>query len=259
MEFKNLLIKIEAGLATVTINRPDVLNALDRTTLQELELIFSNFLLQHPIKAVIITGAGKAFVAGADIKAMVQMSAEEARQFSLLGQWVFSLIEQFPAPVIAAINGYALGGGCELALACDLRIAAENAKLGQPEVNLGILPGFGGTQRLTRLLGSSKAKELLFTGDMISATTALQMGLVNSVCSADVLMDRVNELAQKMIAKSSLGMVYCKRAILMGNDLPIQEALEMEANLFALAFATEDQKEGMRAFLEKRPPVFRGR
>ena len=259
MEFKNLLLQIDGHLAIVTINRPEALNALNRETLTELDVLFSKVLLESPIKAVLITGAGKAFVAGADIKEMAEMTPEEARRFALLGQSAFAQIERFHCPVIAVVNGYALGGGCELAMSCDIRLASEKARLGQPEVSLGVTPGFGGAQRLMRLVGAGKAKELLFTGNMVSADEALKIGLVNAVYPPEELMNKAKEMAQKIIGSGPVSVAYCKQAVNWGGDVALERALNMEADLFALSFATEDQKEGMKAFIEKRAANFKGK
>lgn len=259
MELKNILLEWEGAMATITMNRPDALNALNSATLRELDQVFSTVLLTQGAHVVILTGAGKAFVAGADIKEMAEMNAEEARQFSLLGQSVFRKIETFPYPVVVAVNGYALGGGCELALAADLRIASDKAKFGQPEVNLGVIPGFGGTQRLTQLVGMAKAKEMIFTGDMITAVEAMALGLVNAVYEPSALMPKAKEMAQKMLTKGPLALSYAKQAMNLGNNMPLSEAIAMEAQLFALSFATQDQKEGMKAFMEKRTASFKGK
>jgi enoyl-CoA hydratase len=260
MQFSNLLAEIDAKVATVTINRPKVLNALDETTLKELDLAFSAFAADPEVKVVILTGAGeKAFVAGGDIAAMQPLGPVAARAFAIMAQEVLSRIERFSKPVIAAINGYALGGGCELAMACDLRIAAESARLGQPEINLGIIPGWAGTQRLPRLVGKGRAKELLFTGEMIDAREAWRIGLVNRVVPAAELMNTARELAGKIAGKGQLALALAKEAVDRGLEMDLARANACEADLFGLCFATEDQKEGMLAFLEKRTAVFRDR
>lgn len=260
MQFTNLLVEIDAKVATVTVNRPRVLNALDEATLKELEQAFVSFEADPEVKVVILTGAGeKAFVAGGDIAAMQPLGPVAARRFALMAQAVLGRIERFPKPVIAAVNGYALGGGCELAMACDLRIASETARLGQPEINLGIIPGWAGTQRLPRLVGKGRAKELLFTGEMIDAGEAWRIGLVNRVVPAAELMNAARELAKKIAGKGLLALGLAKEAVDRGLEMDLERANACEADLFSLCFATEDQKEGMVAFLEKRTAVFRDR
>jgi len=260
MNFANLLVEIGARIATVTINRPKALNALDETTLKELEQAFAALEADPGVKVVIVTGAGeKALVAGADIAVMQPLGAVAARDFARMAQKILDRIENFPKPVIAAVNGYALGGGCELAMACDLRIAGDNARLGQPEINLGIIPGWGGSQRLPRLVGKGRAKELLFTGDMVDAAEAWRIGLVNRVVPAAELMTVSRELAGKIAGKGEISLRLAKEAVDRGVELDLDRANACEADLFGLCFATEDQKEGMQAFLEKRPAVFRDR
>ncbi|HEX9916812.1 MAG TPA: enoyl-CoA hydratase-related protein [candidate division Zixibacteria bacterium] len=245
---------VEDSIAIVKINRPDALNTLNRDVLQELEEVFRKLGDDDKVKVVIITGEGKAFVAGADIAQMKDMSGMQAREFSKLGQQVFGLIESLEKPVIAAVNGFALGGGSELALACDIRIASDKAKLGQPEVNLGIIPGFAGTQRLSRLIGPSNAKMLIYTGDIIDAQTALHYGLVNKVVPGEELMKEALELARKIISKGPNAIKFAKGVINKGiqADLLTGSSYEMEA--FSLCFSTGEAKEGMSAFLEKRKP-----
>jgi enoyl-CoA hydratase len=260
MEFHNLLVEIAENIATVTVNRPKALNALNEETLKELLCCFEGLENDAEVRAVILTGAGeKAFVAGADIAFMKEMGAVAARDFALLGQKVMSTIEQLSKPVIAAVNGFALGGGCELALACDIRLASEGARFGQPEVNLGVIPGFAGTQRLPRLIGKGRAKELLFTGDMIDAAEAFRLGLVNRVTAAEELLAAARELAAKIAGKGSIAIALCKDAVNNGLEMESDKACRYEADQFALCFATADQKEGMAAFLEKRPASFQGR
>jgi enoyl-CoA hydratase len=260
MNFVNLLIETRDRIATVTVNRPKVLNALDEATLKELDQAFSALEADPQVKVVILTGAGeKAFVAGGDIAAMQPLGPVAARTFAVMAQTVLGRIEHFPKPVIAAINGYALGGGCELAMACDLRIAAESARLGQPEINLGIIPGWAGTQRLPRLIGKGRAKELLFTGEMIDAREAWRIGLVNRVVPAAELMSAARELAAKIAGKGQLALGLAKEAVDRGLEMDLARANACEADLFGLCFATDDQKEGMLAFLEKRAAVFRDR
>jgi len=260
MQFSNLLVEIDAKVATVTVNRPKVLNALNEATLKELDQAFVSFETDPEVKAVILTGAGeKAFVAGGDIAVMQPLGPVAARDFARMAQKILDRIESCPKPVIAAINGYALGGGCELAMACDLRIAAESARLGQPEINLGIIPGWAGTQRLSRLVGKGRAKELLFTGEMIDALEAWRIGLVNRVVPAAELMGTARELAGKIAGKGRVALSLAKEAVDRGLEMDLERANACEADLFGLCFATEDQKEGMLAFLEKRAAVFRDR
>ncbi|MGB9662235.1 MAG: enoyl-CoA hydratase-related protein [Moorellaceae bacterium] len=249
----------EEHLAIITIDRPQTLNALNTEVLSELKTILQQIKGDNTLKAVIITGAGdKAFIAGADISEMVKQTVQEGYQFCRLGQEVCALIEQLPQPVIAAINGYALGGGCELAMACDLRIASERAKFGQPEINLGIIPGYGGTQRLPRLVGKTKAMELILTGEMIGAVEAERLGLVNQVVPPDRLMEAAKALAKKIAGKGEIAVRAAKAAINKGLQADIDTACACEAGLFSLCFASEDRKEGMTAFLERRPAQFRG-
>lgn len=252
-------LKTEGNVGIITINRPEAMNALNADVLKELEEIFQTISRGHEIKAVIITGAGdRAFVGGADISQMKEMGVIEARGFSRLGQRVFSLIENTSVVVIAAVNGYALGGGCELAMACDMRLASTNAKFGQPEIGLGIIPGFAGTQRLPRLIGRGYAKELIFTGDIIDAQEACFLGLVNKVYEPDILMEKAMELAKKIASKGSVAVSLAKDAINTGLDMDDESAYSYEAEVFSHCFATEDQKEGMAAFTEKRKPKFKG-
>jgi len=246
---------IETGLAVVTIDRPDALNALNDEVLAGLEGAFHALGVERSIRAVILTGTGRSFAAGADVKAMAGFTPLEARAFAQRGQRVFNLIEDFPHPVIAAVNGYALGGGCELAMACDLRIASDQAKVGQPEVKLGIMPGFGGTQRLARILGRSAAKYLLFTAETLPAARALELGFFNEVVAPDQLLPRCREIARIIAARAPIAVSYCKAAVNLGTDTTLGHGLSHEAELFAQTFATADQKAGMRAFIEKRDDV----
>lgn len=256
----NVLCKIEGALAEVTINRPKALNALNSETLQELGQVIQELAGNKEVGVVIITGAGeKAFVAGADITQMKDMNAIEGREFGRLGQKVFSAIETMPQVVIAAVNGFALGGGCELAMACDIRLASKNAKFGQPEVTLGITPGFAGTQRLPRLVGRAIAKELIYTGDMIDAEEAYRIGLVNKVYEPEELMDKAREMAKRILSRGMIAVQLCKAAINNGMNMDTESAYNYEAEVFGLCFATEDQKEGMTAFVEKRKANFKGR
>ena len=246
-------VQIENRIALITIDREPQLNALNIETLQQLERELTALKADQGIKVLVVTGAGsKAFVAGADIAEMKDMTAEEAREFSGLGHRVFALLESMPKPVIAAINGYALGGGCELALACDLRFAGDWAKIGQPEIGLGIIPGFGGTRRLTRLVGRGRALEMILGGDRIDAATALKIGLVERVYPPEELMPKTMEFARRLAGYSLLALQAAKTVIVGAED----PGLEKEQQLFAQLFAGPDQKEGMAAFLERRPPRF---
>jgi enoyl-CoA hydratase len=257
MELNNIVLTRGGGIATLTVNRPKSLNALNRETLEELLRCCRELAEDQEVRVVIITGAGeKAFIAGADISAMQPLDALAARQFGRLGHQVMAAIENLPQPVIAAINGFALGGGCELALACDIRLAADNARFGQPEVNLGVVPGFGGTQRLPRLIGKGPACELLFSGEMIDAAEALRLGLVNRVVPRAELQTVSVALAEKIASRGPLAVRLCKEAVNKGLEMGLVEACAHEAELFALCFASAEQKEGMAAFLEKRPARF---
>lgn len=253
-----VMVAKEDKIAVITINRPEALNALSSEVLTELNAAIEDIKADDQVGVVIITGAGKAFVAGADIAQMKSFTVDEAYNFAKLGQEVFEKIETMPKIVIAAVNGFALGGGCELSMACDIRLASEKAKFGQPEVNLGITPGFGGTQRLTRLVGKGKAIELITTADNISAADAERLGLVNTVVNGDVLA-AAKEMAQKILSKGTYAVSYAKAAIHNGIQTDIKTAIAYEASVFALCFGTEEQKEGMTAFLEKRKPSFSGR
>jgi enoyl-CoA hydratase len=259
MTTQNVRVEGESGpIATVTIDRPKVLNALDDTTLRELGAVFA--ALGGAVRCVILTGAGeKAFVAGADIAAMAGLTVDEARAFAERGHAVALAIEALPVPVIAAVNGFALGGGLELALACDFALASTNAKLGLPEVGLGIIPGFGGTQRLARRIGIGRARELVYTGSTIGAEEALRLGLVNAVTPPADLLPATRALAEKIASRGPLAVAAAKKAVGQGADLPLGEALALERELFAGLFGTADRREGMQAFLEKRSPQFQGR
>lgn len=260
MDFKNIILEKEAGIATLTVNRSKALNALNKETLVEIKEAVEEIRDDKEINVLIITGAGnKAFVAGADISYMLNINAIEGREFGLLGQKVLRLIETMDKPVIAAINGFCLGGGCELAMACDFRISTEKGKFGQPEVGLGVTPGFGGTQRLPRIVGSGLAKQLLYTGDMIDAYEALRIGLVNYVVPSENLMGEVMTIARKISSRGQLAVRFCKVAVNEGMQTDIDRAMTVEADLFGICFATEDQKEGMKAFAEKRKPGFKGK
>ena len=254
MPYQNLLLQITNQVALLTINRPQALNALNPATLTELTQAISDLENNPQVKVVIITGAGgKAFVAGGDIAVMQSLGPMEAREVARQAQKLFNAIEYSPKVMIAAINGYALGGGCELAMACDIRIAAETSKLGQPEINLGIIPGWAGTQRLPRLVGKGKAKQLMFTGDMVNAAEAERIGLVNQVVPAQQLLAVAQAMAEKIAGKSQVVIRLIKEAVDNGMEMDVDKAFAYEADLFALCFATADQKEGMSAFLEKRP------
>jgi enoyl-CoA hydratase len=247
-------------VVTVTVQRPDKLNALNAAVIHELTQAFRSLVGGgEETRAAVLTGAGKAFIAGADIAAMAVMGPLDARRFSDAGHRLCALIEAAPFPVIAAVNGFALGGGCELALACDFIYAAEGAKLGQPEVNLGITPGFGGTQRLMRRVGIARARELIYTGDMIAADQALAIGLVNAVYPAAELLLRARDAALKIASRGPLAVAAAKRVMLRGEGLDLGAANELEAQTFATLFGSEDQKTGMKAFLEKSKPSFTGR
>jgi len=260
MAYENILLEKEDRLAILYINRPKALNALNAATLLELKDAIENVRDDADIDVLIITGAGdKSFVAGADIAYMAPLNAAESRAFSMLGNQVFRSIELLEKPVIAAVNGFALGGGCELAMACDFRIASFRAKFGQPEVGLGITPGFGGTQRLPRLIGPGMAKQLIYTADVIDANEALRIGLVNQVVPAEELMQTVKDIAKRIISKGQIAVRYCKAAIDNGMQTDIDRAIAFEADIFGLCFATEDQKEGMNAFIEKRAANFTGK
>lgn len=260
MEFNNLLLNVIDNIAVVTINRPEKLNALNKETVLELRKVFRDLRGNDNIYAIILTGSGeKAFVAGADIKELNELDVLSAKKFAERGQEVFNYIENMNKPVIAAVNGFALGGGCELALACHIRLAGNNAKFGQPEVNLGIIPGYGGTQRLTRLINSGRAMEYIFTGDMIDADEAFRLGLANHVYPQNELMDKAMELAKKIVTKGQQAVRFAIKAINAANQVPAKEGQFYEASLFALCCGTEDFKEGTSAFLEKRKPDFKNR
>jgi enoyl-CoA hydratase len=260
MNYETLLLERRDTYAVVTLNRPKVMNALNRALFAELDDAFTAIAADAGVRAVILTGAGeKAFAAGADISELATLSAAEGQRLAQRGQAVFRRIETCGKPVIAAIQGFALGGGCELAMACTIRIASERARLGQPEVKLGLVPGYGGTQRLPRLVGKGAALKLLLTGDMVGAEEAFRMGLVDEVVPAEALLPRAETLARAIAQQAPLAVAGCLQAVESGFDLPITAGLELEASLFGLACATEDKAEGTRAFLEKRAPVWQGR
>ena len=257
MNYQNLLIEIIDKVAVVTINRPDKMNALNDQTMDELKSAFTELNSNDDVYALILTGSGeKAFVAGADIKELNKLDMISGKEFSEKGQEVFNTIENISKPVIAAVNGFALGGGSEIALACHIRLASENAKFGQPEVNLGIIPGYGGTQRLTRLINSGRAMEYILTGNMIDAGEAYRIGLVNHIYPQNELMSKALEMAGKIISKSQYAVRQAIKAVNIVNEVSGREGLNHEAGLFALCCGTEDFKEGTSAFLEKRKPVF---
>ncbi|GAB6180995.1 short-chain-enoyl-CoA hydratase [Desulfotomaculum defluvii] len=260
MEFNTLLLEKEGNIALLTINRPKALNALNPDVLKDLGQAIDVISADDEIFVVILKGAGdKAFVAGADITAMQKMSALEARNFGILGQEVFKKLEYMEKPVIAAINGFALGGGCELAMSCDIRVASEKSKFGQPEVGLGITPGFAGTQRLPRLVGKGRAKELIFTADVIGAADAHRIGLVNHVVPEDQLLEFCKKMAGKIASKGQVAVRLSKAAVNQGLEMDVDKGMAYEAEVFGLCFATADQKEGMTAFVEKRKASFVGK
>ena len=260
MAFDNLLLDRDDAVATITINRPKVLNALNAPTLDELRRAILELKADAGVRAVIVTGAGeKSFVAGADINELAVQTPTGGREHALAGQHVFDLVENMGKPVIAAINGYALGAGCELAMACTLRIAADTARLGQPEIALGIIPGYAGTQRLPRLVGKGRAMEIILTGAPITADEAQRIGLVNRVVPAGELMAESKKLAAQLAASAPIAMRYIINAINRGVEMPFADACQYEATLFGLVASTEDMREGTKAFLEKRKPAFTGR
>ncbi len=257
-EYQNLQVSADEGIAVVRISRPEVLNALNGRLLDELEQAFEALRQDEAVKVVIVVGEGeKAFVAGADIKELSGLEAVPGRAYSLRGQRVFNLIESCPKPVIAAVNGYCLGGGCELALACHIRIASDKARFGQPEVKLGLIPGYGGTQRLPRLIGTGRAMEILLTADTLDAQEAERIGLVNRVVPAAELLDHCRQLAKKIMTNGPLAVGLTVQSVVTGGGLPLAQALGIEAGLFGLACGSDQMKEGTRAFLEKRKPEFK--
>lgn len=260
MAYENLLYEKKDQIGYITFNRPKLLNALNRKTMEELGDLLSVARDDAEVRVLILTGAGeKAFIAGADINELAQRTAIDGKEFSLFGQGVLHMLETMGKPSIAAINGYALGGGCELALACTIRLASRTAKLGQPEVKLGIIPGYGGSQRLARLCGKGVAHELVLSGEIISAEEALRIGLVNRVVEPAELIPAAEALAKKIIANAPLAVKFAMEAIEHGMEMPQEEGLFLEATLFGLCCATEDMREGTRAFLEKRSAQFKGR
>ena len=255
--FANLRLERTGGVATVTLDRPKALNALDVATLRELLRVADG--LDHEVRALVITGAGKAFSAGADIAAMAAMAPDDGHGYALLGHEVMARIEALEMPVIAAVNGVALGGGLELALACDLIIAADRARLGQPEINLGLVPGFGGSQRLARRIGQSRARELIYLGQAINAEEALRVGLVCRVVPGERLAAEAAELAGELASKAPVALRQAKRATAVAADAELAVGCRYEVETFAATFASDDRVEGLRAFLDKRPPVWKGR
>ena len=259
MEYKKLIIQDNGAVRVIKINNPEALNALNTAILKELDADFTEVAEDNGILAVVLTGEGRAFVAGADISEMKSKNAIEGEIFGKLGASVFRKIELLPKPVIAAVNGFALGGGCELAMSCDIRLASAKAKFGQPEVGLGITPGFSGTQRMPRLIGMGKAKELIYTADIIDAAEAYRIGLVNHVYEPEALMEEAMKMAEKIASKAPIAVKNSKEAINRGIQTDMDSAVAIEAYLFGLCFASEDQKEGMTAFFEKRKANFQNK
>jgi len=261
MSYENILLeRPEAGIAVLTVNRPQALNALNSKTLEEIGAAAAEVAEDSSLRVLLVTGAGdKAFVAGADISQMQSFTAMEGKDFSLKGMRAFRSLETLPIPVIAVVNGYCLGGGCELAMSCDWILASEKAVLGEPEVGLGVTPGFGGTQRLTRLVGRAMALELVTTARQVRAEEARQIGLVNHVYPADALMEEAMKMARSIVSKGPVSVRLAKEGVQRGQDMDLDNACILESELFGLCFSTEDQKEGMAAFLQKRKAEFRGR
>lgn len=256
---ETIILNKESKTAILTINRPEALNALNEQVLEEFDKALDEVAQDPEVKALIITGAGRSFVAGADIAVQSVFDIEAGRAWGRKGSAIFRKLERLEIPTIAAVNGFALGGGCELALACDLIVASTKAKFGQPEVGLGITPGFSGTQRLPRRIGSAKAKELIFTGEMVSGEEAEKIGLVNRVVEPEALMDAAKALAAKIVRNAPIAVKYAKACIDRGLDVDLESGISIENEIFAMCYATEDQKEGMTAFLNKRPPEFKCR
>jgi enoyl-CoA hydratase len=257
MLFKNVIIEKKEGIGFLKINRPQVLNSLNLETINEITGAIMDLENDEKIKVAIITGEGRAFIAGADIKQMSDMNPIEAKEFSELGHNMLNKIENSRLPFIAAVNGLALGGGCETVMACDIVVAAKSAKIGQPEINLGVHPGFGGTQRLTRLVGKLKAKELLLTGRNLNSDEALKIGLVNAIVEDEKLIEEVEKIASQITNKSSVQINFIKELVNKGADIDLNSANALEISYFSSSFSTYDQKEGMKAFLEKRKPNFK--
>jgi enoyl-CoA hydratase len=259
MEYKNILFEVEEGIAVITFNRPKALNAMNTETMKELMAAVVDCKNDESIKALILTGAGeKAFVAGADIAEMQNLRPKEALAFMELGHETLRLLETLPKPSIAAVNGFALGGGTEISMACDIRFASETARFGQPEILIGLIPGWGGTQRLSRLVGMGRAKELVMSGEQIDAKRAYEIGLVNRVFPADQLLAETKKFARKLTGMPGFAIKMAKHAINFGYDLSLDNAIRLEMECCAQCFSTDDQKEGMKAFLEKRKPVYTG-
>ncbi len=259
MAYQNLILTKENHIATVTINNPKTLNALNTAVLKDLEQVFDDLKADKNVRVVILTGEGRAFVAGADISEMADMNEAQGRDFGAFGAKIFRKIETFPKPVIAAVNGFALGGGCELAMACDIRVASDKAKLGQPEVGLGIIPGFSGTQRLSRLVGMGMAKELIYTANVIDAKEALRIGLVNRVVALDDLMAETLKMAQMIVSRAPIAVEYAKETMDKGIDMDIDKAIALENDYFGKCFTSEDQKNGMKAFLNRENVEYKGK
>jgi enoyl-CoA hydratase len=260
MEFQHILWEVNDRIGFLTVNRPEVRNALNRAAVEEIDRAVEAAAEDPGVGVLVLTGAGdKAFVAGADIKELAEQAPIEGREYALRGQRVFSRLETLGKPSIAAVNGFALGGGCELAMACTMRIASTKAKFGQPEVNLGLIPGYGGTQRLGRLVGKGLAMDLVLSGRLIDAEEAMRIGLVSRITAPDELLPAAREIAAALLGKGPVALRFAIEAVQRGLEMPLEEALHLEATLFGLACASEDMKEGTRAFLEKRPAKFRGR
>jgi len=260
MEFKYIIYEKSEGIATITLNRPEALNAFGKEVVEEIIHALEDVKNDENVRVVVLTGSGeKAFSAGADIKAMTGMTPLKARELSLMGERLCLALENLEKPVIAALNGYALGGGLEVAMSCDLRIASENARVGQTEINIGLIPGWGGTQRLTRLVGRTKAKELVFTGKIIDAKTAEQLGLINIVAPPDKFKETVRQFALELASKAPVAVRVAKALINKGADIGLDSALALEREGFGVVASTEDLKEGVSAFTEKRKPIFKGK
>jgi enoyl-CoA hydratase len=258
MSYETITLNVADRIATVTVNRPDKLNALNNRVIAELGEMIDSLRADRDVGGIIVTGAGRAFVAGADISELEQVAGDSAEALAKRGQSVFSRFETSPKPTVAAVNGFALGGGCELAMACHVRIASENAKFGQPEVKLGLIPGYGGTQRLPRLVGKGRALQLLLTGEMIDAQEALRIGLVNRVVAGEELLSTATTMMRAMLANAPLALAACVDAVNNGADFSLDAALALEASSFGELGSTEDKREGTRAFLEKRAAKFTG-
>jgi enoyl-CoA hydratase len=258
MPYQHLLVSVQDRIATLTVNRPDKLNALNAALIGELGEAIDEMQSRDDVGGIILTGGGRAFVAGADISELANVTALEGKRLARRGQEIFRRFETSPKPTVAAVNGFALGGGCELAMACQIRIASEAAKFGQPEVKLGLIPGYGGTQRLPRLVGRGRALQLLLTGEMIDAQEAYRIGLVNRVVAADQLLPAATAMIQQMLMNAPLGVAACIDAVDRGMDMPLDDALMLEATQFGVLITTTDTAEGTRAFLDKRPPRFAG-